>query len=503
MNFEQALQSVPVERRSSASAVLTGVEYDSRRVQPGTLFVAMRGAATDGNQYIANALVQGAAAIVTDSAAIFSELSRTHPQLAVAQVQHGRRALAAISANLFGHPERTLRLTGVTGTNGKTTTAFLLESLLRSAQRQCVLAGTIENHLPGKVLPTPHTTPEPRDLLDLFAQGVTLEATEAVMEVSSHALDQSRVWGLPYDVAIFTNLTQDHLDYHGDMESYFQAKAKLFTGEGTGTSAPRIAVVNTSDAYGKRIAQLAQQAGAQVLDFALDHGSYHATNIVYAATSACFDLFTPDGILPVQTQLIGEVNVFNLLAAVAAAQARGLSVEQIQKGIAQVHSVPGRFQSVDCGQPFTVAIDYAHTDDALRNLTQLARSLAEKQGGRVLTLFGCGGDRDRSKRPKMGRAAGEGSDVVVVTSDNPRSEDPLRILEEILPGLREARAEFHVVPDRATAIAHIVALARTGDVVLLAGKGHEKVQIFADRAIPFDDAEVARAALQNFQTNER
>ena len=255
--------------------------------------------------------------------------------------------------------------------------------------------------------------------------------------------------------------------------------------------------MNTADAYGKRIAQLAQQAGAQVLDFALDHGSYHATNIVYAATGTCFDLFTPDGILPVQTQLIGEVNVFNLLAAVAAAQARGLSVEQIQKGIAQVHSVPGRFQSVDCGQPFTVAIDYAHTDDALRNLTQLARSLAEKQGGRVLTLFGCGGDRDRSKRPKMGRAAGEGSDVVVVTSDNPRSEDPLRILEEILPGLREARAEFHVVPDRATAIGHIVALARTGDVVLLAGKGHEKVQIFADRTIPFDDAEVARAALQN------
>lgn len=497
MNFEQALQSVPIERRSNGSAVLSGVEYDSRRVQPGVLFVAMRGVTTDGNQYIDKALAQGAAAIVTDSAAIFAELSRTHPQLAVAQVQQGRRALAAISANIFGHPERTLQLTGVTGTNGKTTTAYLLESLLRAAQRQCVLVGTIENHLPGTVLPAPHTTPESRDLLDLFAQGVALGATEAVMEVSSHALDQGRVWGLRYDVAIFTNLTQDHLDYHGDMESYFQAKAKLFTGEGTGTPAPRIAVVNTADVYGQRIAGLARQAGAQVLDFALEDGSYHARNLAYAASGTRFDLVTPEGILPVQTKLIGEVNVLNLLAAVAAARARGVSVEQIQKGIAQVHSVPGRFQSVDCGQPFTVVVDYAHTDDALRNLTQLARTLAAKQGGRVLTLFGCGGDRDRSKRPKMGRAAGKGSDVVVVTSDNPRSEDPLRILEDILPELRQERAAFHVVPDRATAIAHILSLARVGDVVLLAGKGHEKVQIFADRTIPFDDAEVARAALQN------
>jgi UDP-N-acetylmuramoyl-L-alanyl-D-glutamate--2,6-diaminopimelate ligase len=496
MHWEEILLAVPVEARSGANPVLIGVEYDSRRVQPGALFVAMRGTATDGNQFIPDALAKGAAAILTDSSTRFAELNRTHPRLAVAQVQHGRRALAMVSANFFRHPERALHLTGVTGTNGKTTTAFLLESRLRSAQRHCVLSGTIENHLPGKTLPAPHTTPESRDLFDLLAQGVALGASEAVMEVSSHALDQGRVWGLRYDAAIFTNLTQDHLDYHGDMESYFQAKVKLFTGEGTGTAPPRVAIVHTADAYGQRIARMAEQSGAQVIEYALDHDAYHAANIVYAASGTRFDLILPGATLPVQSQLIGEVNVLNLLAAVAAAQARGLTLEQMQRGIAQLTPVPGRFQPVDCGQPFTVVVDYAHTDDALRNLTRLARTQAKKCGGRVLTLFGCGGDRDRAKRPKMGRAAGEGSDFTIVTSDNPRSEDPLRIIEEILPGLQAAQAEYSIEPDRAAAIAQILALARAGDVVLLAGKGHEKMQIFADRTIPFDDAEVARAALQ-------
>ena len=503
MRWEDVLQAVAVEARSAANPVLTGVEYDSRRVQPGALFVAMRGSVTDGNQHITSALAQGAAAILTDSAASFTQLVREHPQLAVAQVQHGRRALATGSANFFQHPERALHLTGVTGTNGKTTTAFLLESLLQSAQRRCVLSGTIENHLPGKTLPAPHTTPESRDLLDLLAQGVALGATEAVMEVSSHALDQGRVWGLHYDVAIFTNLTQDHLDYHGDMESYFNAKASLFTGEGTGTAPPRVAIVHVADAYGHRIASLAGQAGAQVIDYALDQGAYQAANIQYSASGTRFELITPEITLPVQSRLLGEVNVLNLLAAVAAARARGLAWEQIQHGLTQLSPVPGRFHPVDCGQPFTVVVDYAHTDDALRNLTRLARAQAQKSGGRVLTLFGCGGDRDRAKRPKMGRAAGEGSDFVLVTSDNPRSEDPIKIIAEILPGLHTAQAQYSVEPDRAAAIAQILAQARAGDVVLLAGKGHEKMQIFADRTIPFDDAEVARAELQNFQTNER
>ncbi|HUZ04121.1 MAG TPA: UDP-N-acetylmuramoyl-L-alanyl-D-glutamate--2,6-diaminopimelate ligase, partial [Acidobacteriaceae bacterium] len=403
MDLKQALHGISVVEQAGANPQVTSVEYDSRRVQPGAVFVAMRGEVTDGNQFISAAIERGAVAIVTDSAQAFAKLAGgiTHSHLGIARVEHGRRTLAGISANLLHHPEKKLHLTGVTGTNGKTTTAFLLEAMLRSALRQCVLVGTIEYHLPGKVLAAPHTTPESRDLLQIFSDGVTLGATEAVMEVSSHALDQGRVWGLQYDTAIFTNLTQDHLDYHGDLESYFQAKSLLFSG--AGAPPPRVAVVNIADSYGQRIAALAKLAGSHVLDYALDQGSFHAEDIQLAANGTRFQMVTPAGMIPVQTRLVGAVNVLNLLAAAAAAQARGLTLDEIQHGIAQLEGVPGRFQSVDSGQPFTVVVDYAHTEDALRNLLQLARALVGSKGGRVVTLFGCGGDRDRTKRPRMGK----------------------------------------------------------------------------------------------------
>ncbi|MGC9291146.1 MAG: UDP-N-acetylmuramoyl-L-alanyl-D-glutamate--2,6-diaminopimelate ligase [Acidobacteriaceae bacterium] len=493
MRFEESIQGAAVEERSGADPVVTGVEYDSRRVQAGAVFVAMRGEVTDGNKFIDAAIGRGATAIVTDSAEHFAALVQKYPQCGVARVGHGRRALAIISAHVFGHPERKLYLTGVTGTNGKTTTAFLLEAMLRSARRQCVLVGTIEYHLAEKVLPAPHTTPESRDLLQLFADGVALDATEAVMEVSSHALDQGRVWGLHYDTAIFTNLTQDHLDYHGDMESYFRAKALLFTG--TGAAPPRTAVIHTDDEYGKRLLALAQGAGSQVFDYALEGASFHAETIQLAGSGTRFQMVTPAGTVRVETRLVGAVNVLNLLAATAAATARGLTLEEILQGIAQLEHVPGRFQAVDCGQPFTVIVDYAHTDDALRNVTRLARTLAKEHGGRVITLFGCGGDRDRSKRPRMGRAAGEGSDFIVLTSDNPRSEDPNAIIKEVLPGVLTTGVPHVVEADRAAAIARAITEARANDVVIVAGKGHEKVQVLKDRTVPFDDVAVARAAL--------
>lgn len=493
MPFVELLRNVEIRECTAANPWIADVVYDSRRVAADALFMAMHGGTTDGSRYVESALEKGAAAIVSDSQATWDTLRAAYPQLAIAKVDHGRRALAGISANFFGHPERKLHLTGVTGTNGKTTTTYLLESMLRAAGRICVLVGTIEYHVARQIRPSPHTTPESRDIYELFAEGVAAGATEAVMEVSSHALDQGRVWGLHWDTAVFTNLTQDHLDYHGDMESYFHAKSKMFTGEGT--TPPRMAVIHAADEYGQRLMAMARDAGCEVIAYGLNQGEFRSSSVQLAPNSTRFRLITPAGEIDLQTHLAGQVNVLNLLAASAAAWARGLTLEQIAGGVEKIAFVPGRFQTVNCGQPFTVAIDYAHTDDALRNVTRLARELARSRNGHVITVFGCGGDRDRTKRPKMGRAAGEGSDFVVATSDNPRSEEPSAILQEILPGLAASGVKFAVEADRAIAIRLAIAEARENDVVVIAGKGHEKVQVLRDRTIPFDDAEVARRVL--------
>jgi UDP-N-acetylmuramoyl-L-alanyl-D-glutamate--2,6-diaminopimelate ligase len=499
MRFEEILSGAEVVRRAGPKGAdgtaIRGVEYDSRQVGLGALFLAMQGETTDGNRYIGKAIEQGAAGIVTDSASAFATVAKEHPEIAIAEVAAGagRRAMSALVANFFGHPERQLALSGVTGTNGKTTTAFLLEAMLNSVGRKTVLVGTIENHVAGVVRPTPHTTPESRDLLALFREGVDAGASEAVMEVSSHALAQGRVFGLPYDVAIFTNLTQDHLDYHGTMENYFAAKQMLFNGE-LGTP-PRVAVINIEDAHGVKLAEIARQAGVQISSYGLQNGDFRAEGPTMDAAGMQFRLRTPGGAVDVRTRLTGKVNLYNLTAASAAALARGLSPEQIANGIPSLVHVPGRFQTIDEGQRFTVVVDYAHTDDALRNLTSLGREFVGSTG-RVITLFGCGGDRDRAKRPKMGRAAGEGSDFVVLTSDNPRSEDPEAIIADVLPGLIETGTKFFVEPDRARAIRLAIEAAHPGDIVLLAGKGHEKEQILRHGTIPFDDAEVAAAAIR-------
>ena len=493
MNWNKVCAEFGAIECGGPSVEVDGVEYDSRRVERGDVFVAMRGEATDGNLYLDKAIAQGAAAVVTDSREAYERLRREHAGVATALVERGRRALAEVSAAVMGHPELRLALSAVTGTNGKTTTAFLLESMLRSVGRTCVLIGTIETHVGSEVRVSPHTTPESRDVLEIFAEGVQVGATEAVMEMSSHALEQERVWGLPVDVAMFTNLTQDHLDYHGTMERYFAAKARLF--EGVGAPPPRVGVINIDDTAGRRLVLGAERS--QVVTYGLEgEGDFRAEEIRMRAGETRFRMATPVGVVEAVSPLTGRVNVYNLLAASCAALARGLSLEQIADAAERLRPVTGRFETVANELGITVVVDYAHTDDALRNLISLARELVKERGGRVITLFGCGGDRDKTKRPRMGRAAGEGSDLVVLTSDNPRSEEPMVIIEEALAGVEEIGTTCIVEEDRAGAIGIAIRAARVGDIVLLAGKGHEKVQILKDGTVPFDDVIVAAEVLK-------
>jgi len=513
MQWSEAIAAVSVVETAGRKDIeVRGVQYDSRKVSAGDVFVAMRGGTSDGNDFIDAAIRKGAAAIVTDSLEKFVDLRAQQPELALALVDRekngGRRALAEISSAVFGAPEKVLKVSAVTGTNGKTTTAFLLEQMLRSVGRKCVLLGTIETHVGDVVRESEHTTPESRDVLAVFAEGVRAGCTEVVMEMSSHALEQERVWGIPVDVAMFTNLTQDHLDYHGTMGKYASAKARLF--EGVGAGAPRVAVINAEDAAAEQMIAAASacedimtyQVG---MPFSLaPREQWAADEFMEAVNGTEFvlrsTLAEADG-QRIRTPLVGRVNTLNLLAAMAAARARGLTMEQVIQAAKTLHPAPGRFQVVSASDEvgFMVVVDYAHTEDALENLLQIAAYEVERMNlgqGRVITMFGCGGDRDRGKRPKMGRVAGEGSDLVVVTSDNPRSEDPMAIVEEILVGVRETRVECLVEVDRRAAIGVAIRAARVGDIVLLAGKGHEKTQTFAEGAVHFDDVEEAERALR-------
>ena len=486
MKFVDLLNGVEVLAQSGNPQV-TGLEYDSRRVKPGDAFVAMKGETSDGNRFIDQAIAAGAVAVITDS-------DRTPTNLAWARVGPGRRALAIVSANFYRRPAEELVITGITGTNGKSTTAFLTESILQTAGRQATLVGTIEYHVAGKVLPAPHTTPESLDLQRLFRDATDAGATEAVMEVSSHALAQERTYGLPFDVAVFTNLTRDHLDYHRTMADYFAAKKILF--EGRGAKPPRASVLNADDEYGRELIAFCKQLGSEVITYGISKADFHSAKLEITPRGTCFQMITPDDAIPVNSHLIGRVNVYNILAAAAAGYARGCPAEAIAAGIASLARVSGRFERVDCGQPFTVVVDYAHTDDALQNLTSLAREFVKASGGRVITVFGCGGDRDRAKRPLMGEAAGRGSDFVVLTSDNPRTEDPLAIINDAVVGLQRARAKYVVEADRRPAIRIALEHARAGDIVLLAGKGHEQQQVLATGPVPFDDVKVAAEALR-------
>lgn len=487
MNFLQLLDGAEyLDERGDPP--IAGLDYDSRRVKPGWCFVAMRGETTDGNCYIDQAIANGAVAVVSDSVS-------PREGIAWAVVPHGRRALARLSANFYRHPAEKLTITGITGTNGKTTTAFILSHMLRAAGRKIAMLGTVEYRIGDETLAAPRTTPEALELSQLFAKAVSVGCTEAITEVSSHALEQQRVYGIPFEVALFTNLTRDHLDYHGTMESYFQSKTILF--KGLGVEPPRADVINIEDEYGQRLLQLCKKHH-EVITYGIERGDFHVSELKISGSGVGFKLVTPQGQIPIWSPLLGRVNVYNLVAAAAAAYARDVEPNAISEAADQIAHVAGRFQRLYLGQPFTVIVDYAHTDDAIRNLTAVAHDFLHQRGGpgRVITVFGCGGNRDRAKRPLMGEAAGRGSDFVVLTSDNPRSEDPIAIMNDALPGLQRTGVRYTLEPDRRKAIGLAIHEAAAGDIVLIAGKGHEKYQETSQGVVPFDDMEVARKALQ-------
>ncbi len=473
----------------AVSAGVTGIAYDSRAVNPGDVFVALHGQHADGTAFAQHAIDRGAVAIV-------SEQPPPAADVAWAVVTDARQALAILAAEVFRHPSRELRVVGITGTNGKTTTAYLLASIFDAAGVACGVVGTVAYRIGADVRDAARTTPEAPDVERMLREMVVRGCGACAMEVSSHALALHRVDDLTFAAAIFTNLTRDHLDFHGDMEGYFRAKRQLF--EMLPAAAP--SAINIDDPRGASLLG----AGGRPVTYAMQH---HADimpgPVAFSLDGLSFDVRTPRGMLRVRSRLVGRPNVYNILAAAAAATALDLPFDAIERGLQELHGVPGRFEIVSAaGDEVTVVVDYAHTDDALRNLLETARPLAH---GRVITVFGAGGDRDRTKRPLMGAVASRLSDLIVITSDNPRSEDPVRIIEEIRRGItadtrKDSEQRLMAIVDRRTAIAQAIEIARPGDLVLIAGKGHEKYQVIGDRTLPFDDVAVARDALTKRRT---
>jgi len=490
MILRQLFERVPEARFWGApDTAVSGLGYDSRRLQPGELFFAVRGFQHDGAAFVPEALAQGAVAVVSESP------PGSPPQAAAwVQVANIRRAMALAAATYYGDPSRRIQLFGITGTNGKTTVAFLLHSILEAAAWRPALFGTIEYRLgfgeQERRLSSPHTTPESVDLQRMLAEAAAQGARSAVMEVSSHALALERVAGCVFHAAVFTNFSRDHLDFHGDMESYFAAKAKLFTlSEETGS--PAFAVLNADD---PRFPALRGVTNSRLVTYGMEAAAdVTAGKWETGPQGLEFTAATPAGPVDVCSPLLGRHNVSNLLAAVASALTLEIPPAAISAGIAPVR-VPGRMEAINLGQPFGVYVDYAHTPEALLHLLVAAREMTPPPG-RVILVFGCGGERDRAKRPLMGVAAAK-ADSVVLTSDNPRSEDPLRILNDVTVGLQKAQARYVAEPDRARAIELALHQARAGDTVWIAGKGHETYQLLDDRKISFDDRETARAVLR-------
>ena len=464
---------------------VSGIACDSRKVERGFVFFALRGAKEDGHRFVGDALERGAIAVASENAAP-ADLS---PNVAWIRVAESRKALAIGAANFFGHAAQTLQLIAVTGTNGKTTTTSLIDSVLRASRAKTGLFGTIAYHTPLGEYPAPNTTPESLDLQRFFAEIRDGGGKYAVMEASSHALVMDRLWGCHFQAAVFSNLTREHMDFHKTFEDYFAAKRRLF--EGTGAGAPEVAVLNADDQYSARLAGLANQTVTYGIENAAD---ISAKKFQLDFSGLTFTAHTPNGKLRIQSPLVGRINVYNILAAIGAAQAAGMTNETIEAGIQQLQNVPGRFQRVDMGQPFLVIVDFAHTDDALENLIKTARELNSK--GRVITLFGCGGGKDRTKRPVMGEVAGRLSDLTILTNDNPRQEDPLKIISDIVVGLQKSNGKYLIEQDREKAIGMAFEEARAGDLVLLAGKGHEDYQVLADKTLDWDDRRVAQLELR-------
>jgi UDP-N-acetylmuramoyl-L-alanyl-D-glutamate--2,6-diaminopimelate ligase len=468
---------------------IAGIVYDSRRVTPGMVFVAIPGAHVDGHDFINSAIDKGASAIICERNGFSS------PRATKIKVPDVREALARAAASFYHHPSTKLQVIGVTGTNGKTTVAFMVKELLEAAGIKTGLLGTVRYEIGDRVIPAQRTTPEALEVQQMMAQMVVSGCKACVMEVSSHALEQKRVAGIEFDVAIFTNLTQDHLDYHGTMENYFSAKQKLFTRTANGSKRGAV-VINIDDASGARL------AGDTDVEVKLTYGiggaaSIRATNIELKPDTSNFTVETPKKTFQCKLPLIGRHNIYNALAATGAAMALDLEPGRVQFALNRMRPVPGRLESVSIGQSFAVFVDYAHTDDALKNVLETVREITP---GRVLLLFGCGGNRDAGKRSKMGRVAAQLADFTLITSDNPRNEAPEKIAAQVEEGFCAVKkSDYATELDRKRAIEEIISMAKPGDTVLLAGKGHETYQEFEDTVVPFDDRVYAREALERRQ----
>ena len=481
-------EGAPADR---AMGAVTGVAYDSRRVERGQIFVALKGQHADGAAFARDAIGRGAVAVVSEEP---PPADVTVPWLLVTDA---RLSLALAAAALYRHPSLEMQVVGITGTNGKTTTAYLVASIFDAANIRSGVLGTVGYRIGDVTREAVHTTPEAPELQQLLREMVDQGCHACAMEVSSHALSLRRVDGTAFSAAVFTNLTRDHLDFHADMEAYFQAKRRLF--EILPADAPSL--INLDDPRGAALAE----AGGRPVTYAVNRSADITPGpLSFSLDGLVFDVRTPRGTVHVRSSLVGRPNVYNILAAVSTATALGLSFDAIERGVRSLEGVPGRFQVISNPKDeFTVVVDYAHTDDALKNLLETARPLAR---GRLITVFGCGGDRDRTKRPLMGAVAGRLSDLIVTTSDNPRSEDPQRIVDEIQRGItvdtRPGTApRLLSIVDRREAIQKAIELARPGDVVLVAGKGHEKYQVIGDQVIPFDDVAVVRDALNRRRSN--
>ena len=462
------------------------IAYDSRRVQRNGLFVALRGEKADGHEFIGSAIEKGASVIVT-------EREEQHPRVTCLVVENTRAALADLSANFYGHPAWKLKLAAVTGTNGKTTTTFLIKHICEKAGLRCGLIGTVRYEIGERILPAIRTTPESLDLQELLAQIVNAGCRAAAMEVSSHALAQDRTRGLEWNVAVFTNLTQDHLDFHGTMESYFDSKAKLFARLGSQEKKRKpVAIVNIDDRYGEQLLKKIDQRVAVVTYGRSVRADFRASNYRVEFSGTSYQLDAHGKSYLVRVPLIGGFNVANSVAALAAANALGISLRDAVLSLGKSPQVPGRLELVPAKRQFQVFVDYAHTPDALRNVL---KTLRELEPHRLIVVFGCGGNRDREKRPLMGEIVDRNADYAIVTSDNPRKEDPNAIIVEIEKGFRSSHYEKMV--DRTQAIDRAITLAQPRDIVLIAGKGHENYQEFADHTVPFDDIQVARRAIED------
>jgi UDP-N-acetylmuramoyl-L-alanyl-D-glutamate--2,6-diaminopimelate ligase len=486
MKLRDVLQGIPVLAGGGTGAEeIAGIAYNSKSVRPGFLFAALRGAARNGMDFVAEALENGAAAV----------LSSWPKPASVAviwiQVADAREALALAAANFSGHPSDRMKVVGVTGTKGKTTTTYLIEEILRTSGASPGVIGTIEYRRPGWKAAAPRTTPESSDLQSLLRDFLDAGVTHCVMEVSSHALEQKRVWGVSYDVAVFTNLSGEHLDYHASMEAYFEAKKKLFYLNHKRNAA----VVNWDDPWGQK---LVAELPLKTVTFGLEPAALvRAVKCSMTEAGLEAQVSYPGGVMGIQSALVGRHNLFNILAAAAAALSLNVSPDDIVKGIAALKGVPGRFERVPNSRGLQVVVDYAHTDNALEHLLTTAREFKPR---RVVLVFGAGGNRDRDKRERMGRVAARLADWTVLTSDNPRSEEPTDIIAAIEKGfLKEAVKAYEVEPDRRKAIARALATANKGDIVLIAGKGHEDTQIFKDRTIHFSDIEVVEETLREME----